>query len=88
MKNLKMIIFISALLSMPIAAFAVGQVWLGLVFIIFYGIFGLIEFISIKKTGKSVTQHVQSLPKWKLWIVLSAMVVGWGALILHFLGIL
>jgi len=88
MKLLKMIIFISALLLMPIAAFLLGQVWLGIVFVIFYAIFGVIEVLAKMKTGMTVSQNVWQLPMWKRFILVGAMVLGWGALILHFLGIL
>jgi len=83
-----MTIFILALLGMPITAFALGQVWLGMVFVIFYVIFGVIEVTVKAKSGKTVSQHVWTLPLWKRFILASAMIIGWGALILHFFNIL
>jgi hypothetical protein len=88
MKKALEVLFILALLSMPIAAFIAGQVWLGLVFVIFYAIFGIIEVVAKKKTGKTVSQHFWTLTGWKKWMVIGAMILGWSALILHFLKVL
>ena len=85
---MKTVIFILALLSMPIVAFALGQVWLGAVFVVFYLCFGVIEVLAIQKTGKSVSQKVWQLPMGKRIVLITAMVVGWSALILHFLGVI
>lgn len=83
-----MVIFIVALLGMPITAFILGQVWLGAVFMIFYGIFGVIEVVAKVKTGKTVSQHVDELSKGKKIVLVSSMATGWIALILHFLGVI
>jgi len=83
-----MVLFILALLGMPIAAFILGQVWLGIVFVIFYAIFGVIEVLAKAKTGKTVSQHVWTLPLGKRIVLVSAMIIGWSALILHFLKVL
>jgi len=70
---------------MPITAFILGQVWLGAVFCIFYAIFGVIEVVAKKVSGKTVSQNVWTLPLWKRWVIVSSMILGWGSLILHFL---
>ncbi len=82
----KMILFICCLLSMPITAFIMGQVWLGIVFCVFYTIFGVIEVMAKKMSGKTVTQHVRTLSMKKRWIVIGSMIIGWASLIIHFLG--
>jgi hypothetical protein len=83
-----MAVFIVALLLMPITAFVFGQVWLGITFCVFYVCFGIIEVVAKAKSGKTVSQHVWTLPMWKRLLVIASMIIGWGALILHFLRIL
>jgi hypothetical protein len=83
-----MVLFILALLGMPITAFILGQVWVGAVFTIFYIIFGVIEVVAKAKTGKTVSQWEWTLPMWKRWILAGSIICGWTALILHFLGVL
>lgn len=81
-----MALFIIALLSMPTVAFILGQVWLGSAFTIFYLILIILELIAKKITGKTLSQKVWVMPLWKRWILASAMILGWGALIIHFLS--
>jgi len=88
MKIFKLIIFIVFLLLMPVTAFLFGQFWLGMTFSVFYVCFGLIEWIAKEMSGKTVSQHVWTLPMGKRLVVIVAMVAGWSALILHFLKIL
>lgn len=83
-----LILFVIALLSMPITAFILKQFWLGSLFLIFFSIFGIIETISFKVTGFTVSQHVWLLPMYQRYILVIAMEIGWSALILHFLGII
>ena len=85
---MSMILFVLALLSMPIAAGIVGQWWLCLTFSTFYLCFGLYEFLSKKKTGKTISQNFWTLTGWKKWLVIGCMIAGWTALILHFLKII
>ena len=79
------IIVLFGLLLGPAAYF--GQWWLFAVFLAFGLIFGIIEVVSIKVSGKSVSQHFWALkdksPR-KAIIILVCMVVAWGLLILHF----
>ena len=82
-----MVLFILALLSMPVSAALMGQWWLCGVFSIFYVIFGVIEIIAKTTSGKTVSQHVWTLPMWKRLIIVGCMILGWGALIAHFVGL-
>ena len=83
-----MFIFIICLLGMPIVAYVLGAKLIALTFVVFYICFGAIEIISKIKLGKTVTQDTQLLTKGKLIILTIAMVIGWGALIIHLWGIL
>ena len=85
---MKNFLFVGALLSMPIVAFAVGQYWLGIVFVIFYIIFGVVEIVAKNVSGKTVSQHFWIVPIWKAWLVVGSMIVGWTALIFHLLRLL
>lgn len=81
------ILFIIALVVgflLPPAIF--GQWWLFGVFLLFFCCFGLVEFIAVKKTGKTVSQHVWKLPKWKRWIIVIGMQIAWFALLWHFIA--
>lgn len=77
------IIFILALLVMPITAFIVGANLIGIVFVTFYVIFGFYEWYFKRKCGVTVSQDTWKLtPQKKVWLT-AAMVLGWAALICH-----
>ena len=64
------------------------QWWLFAVFLVFGVIFGIIEVVSVKVSGKSVSQHVWALkrknPK-SVYIITATMLIAWLLLIAHFL---
>ena len=71
-------------LLVPVAV--VGQWWLFSVFMVFFVCFGLVEWLAVKKTGLSVSQHFWEFSKKnkvKAWIVLGSMLVAWLALLWH-----
>jgi len=64
-----------------------GQWWLFAVFAVFFVIFGLIEWLAVAKTGKSVSQKFWALTKknkFLAWFVWVGMLVAWLALLWHF----
>ena len=65
------------------------QWWLFGVFAVFFACFGVIEFMAVKISKKTVSQHFWALkennPK-AAWIIISGMIVGWIALLWHFMG--
>jgi hypothetical protein len=66
-----------------------GQWWLFSVFMIFFMIFGLVEYVSVKKTDLSVSQHFWEFSKKnkiKACLILGGMLVGWLALLFHLGG--
>ena len=80
------IIFI-AVMFLPMVIMGVFGMWpLFFVFLIFNLIFGLTEFIYVKKTGKSVSQHFWKFSqehKIKAILILVSMALMWTALIWH-----
>ena len=62
------------------------QWWLLSVFVAFFTCFGIIEWVAVAKTGKSVSQKVWQMPMWKRIILCVCMAIAWGALLWHFLG--
>jgi Mn2+/Fe2+ NRAMP family transporter len=89
MMKISEVLFIVALAGGFLVPSAVaGQWWLFGVFMIFFCCFGLVEWIAVKMSRKSVSQHF-----WKLmdehpvqaWIIIAGMIMGWVALILHFI---
>lgn len=64
-----------------------GQWWLFTVFLVFGIIFGVVEFIAVKKTGDTVSQHFWKLKRespGKALIVTGGMIIAWALLIIHF----
>jgi len=64
-----------------------GQWWLFSVFAVFFTIFGIIEAIAVKTTGKSISQKFWDYSKKNKkggWIVLAGMLLAWLALLFHF----
>ena len=87
---MKEIIFVVLLAGgMLVPSAIAGQWWLFTVFIVFFTCFGLVEWLAVKKSGKSVSQHF-----WKYsenhaigaWLVLGGMLVAWLALLWHLGG--
>ena len=76
-------IMIGALL-VPSALF--GQWWLFSVFAVFGICFGFIEWLAVKRTGKTVSQHFWKFSeshKVKAIIILVGMLIAWLALLFH-----
>jgi len=75
------------LMFLPTILMAVFGMWvLFCVFFAFDVCFGLIEWYNVKKTGKSVSQQFWAWGKEhkvKAIIILSSMIIMWGALIWH-----
>lgn len=74
-------------LSLLIPAALFGQWWLFIVFLVFGICFGLIEFISDKLSGMTVSQHFWALKKSNkkgALIITIFMVLAWAMLIFHF----
>lgn len=70
-----------------IPAFIFKQKWLFLTFLVFFGCFGLIEFIAVKTTGQTVSQHfwaLDSVNPTAGTIIVGGMALGWIALLVHF----
>lgn len=88
--DIKEILFILILVGGLLGPAAyVGQWWLFSVFCVFFLCFGVVELVSVRKTGKSVSQHFWDLSKRdkeKAWLVLVFMFLAWLSLLLH-LGI-
>jgi len=85
MSEILFIILLAGGMLIPSAIFK--QWWLFSVFIVFFVIFGLIEWLAVKKTGKTVSQHFWALEgkKGKI-IIIVGMVVAWAALLIHLWG--
>lgn len=87
--NIGELLFVIALAGgflVPTALF--GQWWLFSTFAIFFVCFGIVEFLAVKFTKKTVSQHFWDLkrknPKGAL-IIVGGMLLGWIALIAHFM---
>lgn len=62
------------------------QYWLAAVFGVFGLCFGVIEFVAVKATGYSVSQHFWIWSrdnKKRAWILLAGMFIGWVFLLYH-----
>ena len=88
LNDLLIILFIIALLGIPVTAFAFSQWWFGANFVVFYICMGIIEVIAQSNSSKTVSQHIWDLAILKRWLVIVSLIIGWGALILHFFKIL
>jgi len=63
-----------------------GQWWLFAVFMVFFVCFGLVEWLAVAKTKRSVSQHFWEYSKQHktgAWIVLGGMLIAWLALLWH-----
>lgn len=64
-----------------------GQWWLFTVFLVFGVVFGLVELVAIKRSGKTVSQHFWILKresKRKALVIIGGMIFAWILLIIHF----
>lgn len=71
---------------MIIPAVIYKEFFLALAFIIFGVVFGFVEYLSHYYTGHTVSQHLWELMldhKWKGYIILGGMLLGWICLLLH-----
>ena len=81
------IIFVSLLAGgflIPTALYR--QWWLFRTFLIFFAVFGLVEWWAVSSTDLSVSQHFWVLNNDNpagAKVVLGGMILGWGALIFH-----
>ena len=83
-KELIFIILLAGGLLIPAAV--VKQWWLFGVFAVFFVCFGLVEWLAVAKTNKTVSQHFWEYSKTHktgAWVVLGFMVIAWFALLWH-----
>lgn len=82
------LLFIIALVGGFLIPTAIFKQWrLFTVFMVFFAIFGLLEWLSIAQTGMSISQHFWNFDEGNPiggWIVIGGMGIGWLALLLHF----
>lgn len=82
------IIFVVLLAGGMLGTAAWAKQWrLFFVFLIFFVIFGLCEWLSVAQTGKSISQHFWAFDTANPtggWIVVGGMGVAWAALLVHF----
>jgi hypothetical protein len=80
------LLLIAMFLFFTVPAVIYKEYFLALAFVIFGLVFGFMEFLSHFYTGMTVSQQVWALimdHKWKGYIVLGGMLVGWICLLLH-----
>ena len=82
------ILFIIALAGGFLIPTALFKQWrLFSVFALFFACFGLLEWLSVSQTGKSISGHFWALDTVNPmagWVIVGGMAVGWIALLLHF----
>ena len=86
MKNAEVLFVILLVVGMLVPSALAGQWWLFSVFIVFFFCFGLIEWLAVKKTGKSVSQKFWKFSeehRWGAIGVLAGMLIAWLALLWH-----
>ena len=72
-------------LAAPIAAFAFGNVPMGIFLTIWLVMFGIAEFVSKAVTGGTLSQNVWKQPKWQRIVLSAIMIAGMCALGFHFI---
>jgi len=82
------ILLVCGMLGSGIVVGLMGGGWFLLgVFAIFFLCFGIMEYLSVKKTGKSISQSFWDFgrkhPKMK-WVVIAALTIAWLSLMAHF----
>ena len=82
------IIFVACLVLGMLGTSAFFKQWrLFFVFLIFFVIFGLCEWLSVSQTGYSISQnfwHFDTINPVGGWVVIGGMAVAWVALLVHF----
>ena len=68
----------------PITAFAFGVVPMVIFLSLWLIAFGIAELVSKAKTGKTLSQHVWTLPMWKRLVLSIVMIAGMIVLGYHF----
>jgi hypothetical protein len=69
----------------PVFCFAVGLIWQGVFLTVWLVLFGLTEYFLKVATGKTLSQHVWTKPKWVRIVLSALMVAGMLALGYHFI---
>lgn len=85
MKEILFVVILAGCFFIPPLIF--GQYWLFSVFLVFFLCFGLIEWLAVKYTGKTVSQKFWALSKKNKkagWIIIICMLIAWLALLYHF----
>lgn len=82
------ILLVTGMLGSGVVVGFMGGGWFLLgVFVIFFLCFGLMEWLAVKKTGKSISQQFWAFgekhPIMK-WVVITALIVAWLSLMWHF----
>jgi len=68
----------------PVFCFVVGMVPQGVFLTVWLVVFGLAEWIAKSSTGKTLSQHVWTKPKWVRHTLGAIMTAGMIALWVHF----
>lgn len=83
----KEILFVLVLVGgLLIPAFLAQQWWLFATFGMFFCVFGFVEWLAVKVSGKTVSQHFWAfslINKKMAWAVLGCMLLAWLALLWH-----
>lgn len=86
--NWLMGLFILSLLT-PLIASGIAEQWhMFWLFAIFYILFGIMELLSIKSKGVTISERVGNLHReepWKFWIIQGSWVIMCAGLFIHFL---
>ena len=80
------LLFILALLLPLIPMGIAGQWWLFSVFAVFYVCFGIIEWVAVARTDKTISQHFWDWSKdnkGMAWAILGTMMFMWIMLMWH-----
>ena len=72
-------------LSAPVFCFSVGLFEQGVFLVCWIVFFGIAEFVSKAKTGKTLSQHVWSKPMWVRVTLSLIMIAGMVVLGVHFI---
>jgi len=71
-------------IAAPVFAFSVGLVWQGWFLMLWLAMFGATEGILKWKTGKTLSQHVWTKPRWVRHVLGALMTAGMAVLWYHF----
>jgi len=82
------ILFIVALAGGFLVPTALFKQWrLFFVFLVFFVIFGLMEWLSVAQTGQTISQHFWNLDSVNPvagWVIVGGMGIGFLSLLIHF----